>query len=102
SFIFIFAGGPLIETTHRQPGVTAPLSAITAAVVGVIVNLAVFFAVHVLWPAGLQGGFEWPLLVIGAGAALALFHLRAGVITTIAACGAAGILYQNVVRPLLS
>ncbi len=102
SFIFIFAGGPVIETTHRQPGITAPLAAITAAVVGVIVNLATFFAYHVLWPSGLQGHFEWPLLLIGLGAGFALFRFRAGVITTILGCGAAGLLYQTVVRPMLA
>jgi chromate transporter len=101
SFIFILVGGPIVETTHRQPHVTAPLTAITAAVVGVIVNLAVFFAYHVLWPAGLSGGFEWPLLVIGIVAGVALFRFRAGVIPTILACGAAGLLYQNFARPLL-
>ncbi|MBI3530860.1 MAG: chromate efflux transporter [Betaproteobacteria bacterium] len=102
SFIFILAGGPIIETTHRQPRITAPLTAITAAVVGVIVNLAVFFAYHVLWPAGLSGGFEWPLLVIGVSAGVALFRLRAGVIPTILVCGATGLLYQNFVRPFLA
>ena len=101
SFIFILAGGPIIETTHRQPHVTAPLTAITAAVVGVIVNLAVFFAYHVLWPAGLRGGFEWPLLVIGVSAGVALFRFRAGVIPSIVACGAAGLLYKNFVGPLV-
>jgi chromate transporter len=100
SFIFILAGGPIIETTHRQPRVTTPLTAITAAVVGVIVNLAVFFAYHVLWPAGLTGGFEWPLLVIGVSGGVALFRLRAGVIPTILACGAAGLIYQNFGRAL--
>ena len=98
SFIFIFAGGPIIETTHRQPRITAPLTAITAAVVGVIVNLAVFFAYHVLWPAGLGERFEWPLLVIGVCAGIALFRFRAGVIPTILACGAAGLLYQTLTR----
>ena len=100
SFIFILAGGPIIETTHRQPRITAPLTAITAAVVGVIVNLAVFFAYHVLWPAGVGGGFEWPLLVIGISAGIALFRFRAGVIPTILVCGAAGLLYQNFSRLL--
>jgi len=52
SFLFIFAGAPVIETTHRQPHLTAPLTGITAAVVGVIANLAVFFAVHVSGPTG--------------------------------------------------
>ena len=95
SFVFIFLGSPLVETTHRQPRVTAPLTAITAAVVGVVVNLAVFFAYHVLWPSGFRGRFEWPLLAIGLAACAALFRFRAGVIPTIVACGAAGFLYQT-------
>ncbi|HSW21982.1 MAG TPA: chromate efflux transporter, partial [Burkholderiaceae bacterium] len=55
SFVFILAGGPLVEATHGRLGFTAPLSAITASVVGVIVNLALFFAYHVLWPQGFGG-----------------------------------------------
>jgi hypothetical protein len=55
SFLFILAGGPLVETTHGQLRFTAPLTGITAAVVGVIVNLALFFAWHVFWPQGLAG-----------------------------------------------
>ena len=55
SFLFILAGGPLVESTHGQLRFTAPLTGITAAVVGVIVNLALFFAVHVLWPQGFGG-----------------------------------------------
>jgi chromate transporter len=100
SFVFILLGGPLVETTHRQPRITAPLTAITAALVGVIVNLAVFFAYHVLWPSGFKGAFEWPLLVIGLMAALALFRFRAGVIATIIGCGGAGLLYQSLGKQL--
>jgi len=55
SFVFILAGGPLVEATHGDLKFTAPLTAITAAVVGVILNLALFFAYHVLWPTGLPG-----------------------------------------------
>jgi len=102
SFIFILIGGPIVETTHRQPRITAPLTAITAAVVGVIVNLAVFFAYHVLWPAGFKGGFEWPLLLIGVVAGVVLFRFRVGVIPVIVGCGAAGLLYQSVPRLLFS
>jgi chromate transporter len=101
SFIFILVGGPIVEITHRRPRVTAPLTAITAAVVGVIVNLAVFFAYHVLWPAGFEGGFEWPLAAIGLAAGVALFRFRAGVIPTILACGLAGMLYHSGLRLLL-
>ena len=56
SFFFILAGGPLVETTHGQLRFTAPLTGITAAVVGVIVNLALFFAWHVFWPQGWTRG----------------------------------------------
>ena len=59
SFFFILAGGPLVESTHGKLRFTAPLTAITAAVVGVILNLAMFFAYHVLWPHGFDGRFEW-------------------------------------------
>ena len=52
SFCFVLLGGPFIESTHGKLQFTAPLTAITAAVVGVIVNLAMFFAWHVLWPQG--------------------------------------------------
>lgn len=52
SFLFILAGGPLVESTHNELKFTAPLTGITAAVVGVILNLALFFGYHVLWPNG--------------------------------------------------
>ena len=102
SFIFILAGGPIIETTHRQLRVTAPLSAITAAVVGVIVNLAAFFAYHVLWPVGFTESFEWPALLIGIIASIALFRFRVGVIPVILGCGAAGLVYHLAIRTFLT
>jgi chromate transporter len=95
SFIFIFCGGPIIETTHRQPHITAPLTAITATVVGVIVNLALFFAWHVLWPTGSGGPFEWPALAIGLLAGLALFRFDLGVIPLILGCGAVGLVLHQ-------
>jgi chromate transporter len=91
SFVFILAGGPLVEATHGRLGFTAPLAAITAAVVGVIVNLALFFAGHVLWPAGFNGRFDFAAAAIGVGAAIALFRFKVGVIPLLAACGAVGV-----------
>jgi chromate transporter len=96
SFLFILAGGPLVETTHGQLRFTAPLSGITAAVVGVIVNLALFFAWHVFWPQGWSAeaalrGLDPAGLLVGLAAALALFRFKAGVIPVIFACGAAGL-----------
>jgi len=92
SFIFILVGGPVIEATHGELRFTAPLSAITAAVVGVIVNLALFFAQHVLWPAGFGGPFEWASAAIGVAAAVALMRFQVGVVPVIGLCAALGLL----------
>ena len=94
SFMFILLGGPFIETTHGNLKFTAPLTAITAAVVGVIVNLAVFFAGHVLWPEGLTGRFELPSAVIGIAAAIALFRFKVGVIPVVIGSGLAGLVWH--------
>ena len=94
SFFFILLGAPFIESTHGNLKFTAPLTGITAAVVGVIFNLAVFFAYHVLWPQGLGGRFEWPSAVIGVAAAVALFRFRLGVIPVIAGSGLAGLAWS--------
>lgn len=91
SFFFILLGAPFIESTHGNLKFTAPLTAITAAVVGVIVNLAVFFAYHVLWPAGLSAPVEWPAALIGLAAAIALFRFKIGVIPVVAAAGLLGL-----------
>ena len=100
SFLFIFVGAPLIESTHGNLRFTAPLTAITAAVVGVIVNLALFFAYHVLWPTGWSGRFEWPAAIVGAAAALALFRFKVGVIPVVLASGLAGLAW-TMTAPLL-
>jgi chromate transporter len=92
SFLFILAGAPLVEATHGELHFTAPLAAITAAVVGVVVNLALLFGWHVLWPQGWAGRFEWPAALIALAAALALLRFKRGVIEVIAACAAAGLL----------
>ncbi len=91
SFIFILAGGPLIETTHGNLKFTAPLTAITAAVVGVILNLALFFAYHVWWPQGFAGRFDAASALITVAAAVALFRFKVGVIPLLAACALAGL-----------
>jgi chromate transporter len=91
SFVFIFAGAPLIESTHGNLRFTAPLTAITAAVVGVIVNLALFFAGHVFWPQGLAAGIDWTALALAAAATVALVVARRGVIAVILLCALAGL-----------
>ena len=91
SFLFILAGGPLVESTHNELRFTAPLTAITAAVVGVILNLACFFGYHVLWPNGLSGNLDWPSALIAIAAAVALFHFKRGVIQVLFACAIVGL-----------
>ena len=91
SFLFILAGGPLVESTHGDLTFTAPLTAITAAVVGVVLNLAVFFGYHVLWPQGFAGSFDWISALIAIGASVALFRYKRNVIHVIAACAVIGL-----------
>ncbi|HEU4645517.1 MAG TPA: chromate efflux transporter, partial [Burkholderiales bacterium] len=91
SFLFIFAGAPFIETTHGNLRFTAPLAGITAAVVGVILSLAVFFARHVFFVAD---GVEWASLAIAAAALAALMRFKVGLIPVILGCGAAGLCYR--------
>jgi len=94
SFVFILLGGPFIETTHGNLKFTAPLSAITAAVVGVIVNLALFFAYHVFSTQGLTGQIDWLSVALTALATLAIFKYKANVILVIIAGGILGMAWQ--------
>jgi chromate transporter len=91
SFIFIFAGAPFVETTHGDLKFSAPLTGITAAVVGVIINLALFFAWHVLWPVGAAGRFDWVSALTGAAAFVALFRFKAAIMPVIGACALVGL-----------
>jgi chromate transporter len=90
SFVFILAGGPIVEATHGNLKFTAPLTGITAAVVGVIATLALFFLVHIARPVA-NGPIDWAALVIVAAAAVALLRYKVGVIPVIAACALAGL-----------
>lgn len=94
SFIFILAGAPVIESTHNNLKFTAPLTAITAAVVGVIVNLALFFGYHILWPNGFSGEFEWVSALIAVAAAIALLRYKIGVMKLIGACALVGLVLK--------
>lgn len=94
SFILIFMGAPFIETTHGNLKFTAPLSAITAAVVGVILNLALFFAYHVFWPAGLDSAIDWFGIALTILAMIAIFRLKINVIYLILASGILGMLFK--------
>jgi chromate transporter len=80
-----------VESTQNDLKFTAPLFAITAAVVGVIVNLALFFGYHVLWPGGFTANLDVASLVIGVGAAVALFRFKRSVMQVVLACALLGL-----------
>jgi chromate transporter len=91
SFVFILAGGPLVEASRDDIRLTAPLTAITAAVVGVIVSLAAFFALHVFHLDETPARWDWIAMAITAAAAIALIRYKTGTIRIIAACAAIGL-----------
>ncbi len=110
SFLFILVGGPAVEATRGDLKFTAPLTGITAAVVGVILNLSLLFAYNVLWPKGMSTpltaqslftGFEWLSLVVGIAAFIALFRYKIGIMQVVAASAVLGLAY-SFIKPLLS
>lgn len=90
SFILILAGGPWIESTHGQLKFTAPLTAITAAVVGAVLTLALFFLSHVGWPEGLSGRMNTFSLMLFATAGVALMYYKRSVMEVIAVSAMVG------------
>ena len=92
SFVFILAGGPLVESTRHMPSLTGPLQAITAAVIGVILHLAGVFAHHTWWPGGWQ---TWPDLSAMALTVVAIWALvwkGVGVVRVLSLCVVLGLL----------
>ena len=94
SFLFILLGAPLVEATHGSIRLTAPLTGITAAVVGVVLNLALFFGYHTFWPDGFSGRMELFSVLIAIASIIALIRYKVGVISLIAACAALGLIYK--------
>ncbi len=97
SFVFILAGGPLVEATHGDLKFTAPLTGITAAVVGVILNLALFFGWHVIFPraseaAPFSGGFDGFAALVSLVAFVALWKFKQDIMKVIALCALAGLI----------
>ena len=91
SFIFIFMGAPFIESTQNNLKLNAPLTAITAAVVGVIASLALFFALHVFWKSGV---LDWLAILAAALGFVALIKFNVSVIKLILVFAALGLLHQ--------
>jgi chromate transporter len=98
SFLFILVGAPLVEATRGELRFTAPLTGITAAVVGVILNLAVFFAWHTFWPQGtaeapFAGSLEWFPVIVAVAAFVALWKFKADIMRVIGVCALLGLAY---------
>ena len=91
-----FSPGAAGGIDARDLKFTAPLTAVTAAVVGVILNLAVFFGYHVLWPRGWGGPFEWISAALAVASAFALFRFKRNVIHVIGACAVLGLIVKFV------
>ena len=83
-----------MESTHGNLKFTAPLTGITAAVVGVILNLGLYFIYHVIWPAGFAAAIDWVALSITLIAVLALFVFKRGVISVLIGCALLGLISQ--------
>jgi chromate transporter len=94
SFVFILAGGPWVESTRGKLGFTAPLAGVTAAVVGVIASLALFFAHQIVFggKALALENLDWVSLAMAVAAFIALWHFKRGVIQVIAVSAALGLL----------
>ncbi len=93
-FLFVFLGAPHVEGLRERPALSTILTAITAAVVGVILNLAIWFAWHALRPA--PGAFDWFVLVMAIAALVAMEKFKAGVMPTLTACAALGMVWHFV------
>ncbi|MBC2835914.1 chromate efflux transporter [Paragemmobacter straminiformis] len=103
-FAWIFLGAPFMEGLRRNTALAAALTAVTAAVVGVILNLALWFAIHVLWtatarvtagPLSLElpvlSSTNWPAAALSALALTAVFRFKLGTATVLAGAAAAGL-----------
>jgi chromate transporter len=88
-FLWVFLGGPHIEQLRGNKRITVALSAVTAAVVGVVLNLAVWFALHVVHP---QTGFDWFAFLLGVIALIAMVRWKVGVIPVIIGGSVIGLL----------
>ena len=108
-FLWIFLGAPFIEALRGNQALNGALSAITAAVVGVVLNLAIWFAVHTIFrevqpvrraifsfDAPVLGSVNYAALFLSIAAAIAIFRFKTGMIHTLLACSAAGLVLYMV------
>ncbi|HST21172.1 MAG TPA: chromate efflux transporter [Blastocatellia bacterium] len=90
-FLFIFLGAPYIEVLRGNKNLTGALNGITAAVVGVILNLALVFGAAVIWPHGLTEGTNWVTALMSVAAFIALYRFKVDVLWVVLAGGVIGL-----------
>jgi chromate transporter len=93
-FLFVFLGAPHIESLHERPRLASVLTAITAAVVGVILNLAIWFATHAMFPG--EGKFDVFVALAAIGAWVAMERFKVGVIPMLGACAVLGVVVKMI------
>ncbi|HEY8962123.1 MAG TPA: chromate efflux transporter [Luteolibacter sp.] len=93
-FLFVFLGAPHVETLRERPAIASALTAITAAVVGVILNLAIWFALHAILPGA--GGIDWFVAIVAIGAWIAMERFKVGIIPLLAACAVLGVIWRMI------
>lgn len=91
-FLFVFLGAPHVESLRERPAVASTLTAITAAVVGVILNLAIWFALHAIYPA--TGTIDWFVAILAIAAWLAMERFKVGIIPLLATCAVLGVVWR--------
>ena len=91
-FLWIFLGGPYIEKLRGNEALTTTLSAVTAAVVGVVLNLAVWFGLHVIIPR--DGAVDLFAILIGTVAFIGMFHWKWDIVRVVLSAGFAGLIFK--------
>jgi chromate transporter len=92
-FLWIFLGGPYIEKLRGNEGLTTTLSAVTAAVVGVVLNLAVWFGLHVIFPSA--NVVDWFAVVLGLAAFVAMIKWKVDIIPVVLGAGLLGLIFKT-------
>jgi chromate transporter len=91
-FLWIFVGGPHVEQLRGKRKLTSALSAVTAAIVGVILNLAVWFALHVFFPT--VGVIDWFAIALCVAALMAMLRYKIDIIPVVLGSGLLGLIYK--------
>ncbi|QUE50777.1 chromate efflux transporter [Luteolibacter ambystomatis] len=91
-FLFVFLGAPHVDHLRQRPAVATTLTAVTAAVVGVILNLAIWFSLHAIHPE--PGRYDWFIATVGLSAWFAMERFKVGVIPVLGACAAFGMIWK--------